>query len=79
MAHLNLEEVRAAAREQQASTGKSAADLLRAARDTARDSFDVFLSHSSMDRELILGANLEGLLDRTPASSILMDVRKLSA
>lgn len=63
MAHLNLEEVRAAAREQQASSGKTAADLLRAARDTPRDSFDVFLSHSSMDRELILGA--KALIERS--------------
>jgi hypothetical protein len=34
-------------------------ELLKEARDTSSNSFDVFLSHSILDEELILGAKLE--------------------
>lgn len=56
MAYLTEKEVRAAARTARETSRKSDADLLREARDTPVEQFDIFLSHSSMDKELILGA-----------------------
>ena len=63
MAYFSIVEVRAAARDFQQSTGKSVSTLLEEARDTAHDRFDIFLSHSSIDRELVLGA--KALIERT--------------
>jgi hypothetical protein len=51
---LNTEQVRAAARQERQRTAKSDAAILEAA-STADDRYDIFLSHSFRDRELIVG------------------------
>ena len=56
MSYVTESEVRAAAARAKAATFKSAGILLRESRDTYQSSFDVFLSHSFMDQELVLGA-----------------------
>lgn len=56
MSYVTETEVRAAAARAKTPTFKTAGTLLREARDTSRSSFDVFLSHSYMDQELVLGA-----------------------
>lgn len=56
MAHITIRQVRAAAQRARVATQKSDAVLVREARETAADHFDIFLSHSSMDKELVLGA-----------------------
>ena len=56
MSYVTESEVRAAAARAKAATFKSAGILLRESRDTYQSSFDVFLSHSFMDQDLVLGA-----------------------
>jgi hypothetical protein len=56
MAYVTEAEVRLAAARATQPTYKSAATLLRESRDTVRTTFDVFLSHSYVDQELVLGA-----------------------
>lgn len=56
MSYVTESEVRAAAARAKAATFKTAGILLRESRDTYQSSFDVFLSHSFMDQELVLGA-----------------------
>lgn len=56
MAFYTFEQVRAAAQDVRRRTQKTDQQLLREARDTAKDSFDIFLSHSSRDKELVIGA-----------------------
>ncbi|MBU0556044.1 MAG: toll/interleukin-1 receptor domain-containing protein [Alphaproteobacteria bacterium] len=53
---LRADEVRNAARRARQRASKSDEALLREARDTAKTKFDIFLSHSHQDRELVLGA-----------------------
>jgi len=56
VAFLNFEQVRTAARDARRSVRKSDEEILGEARRTPQSSFDIFLSHSSMDKELIVGA-----------------------
>ncbi|WP_421937369.1 TIR domain-containing protein [Phenylobacterium sp.] len=62
MAFFTVDQVRAAALDLRTRTRKSDNELLREARDTAREQFDLFLSHSSRDKTLVLGA--KALLER---------------
>jgi hypothetical protein len=55
MAYLHIDRVRAAARDARQHMRKSDAEILGEARHTDEESFDIFLSHSSMDKELIVG------------------------
>ncbi|WP_445147298.1 toll/interleukin-1 receptor domain-containing protein [Dyella sp. Tek66A03] len=55
MALLTESEVRAAARNATTRLHARTESLLREARQTAHTSFDVFLSHSRLDSELVLG------------------------
>jgi hypothetical protein len=57
-----LEQVRAAAQDLRQSPRKPDAQLLREARATSRDTFDIFLSHASRDKEVVLGA--KALIER---------------
>lgn len=56
MSYVTEAEVRAAARRATQATFKTTASVLRESRDTARTTFDVFLSHSYVDQDLVLGA-----------------------
>ncbi|MGI1662377.1 TIR domain-containing protein [Palleronia sp. KMU-117] len=56
MAFLTMNEARAAALRETNRIGKSATAILREHTSTSRTSFDIFLSHSKMDSELVLGA-----------------------
>jgi hypothetical protein len=56
MAFLRREDVLQAALDERVQTRKSADQILREARDTSRDRFDIFLSHSTIDRDLVVGA-----------------------
>lgn len=56
MTFVTIAEAQAAASRATARTYKTAATLLNEQSKTARESFDVFLSHSYMDREIVLGA-----------------------
>lgn len=62
MALLTEEQVRDAGIRMASRLGKTSATLLRESRDTRLNAFDVFLSHSKADSDLILGvkAVLEG-------------------
>lgn len=62
MAFFTIDQARAAAQDLRFQTKKSDGELLREARDTSRDQFDLFLSHSSRDKTLVLGAKV--LLER---------------
>lgn len=55
MALLTESEARAAARTATRNSYKSTETLLREARHTTRTSFDIFLSHSRLDGEIVLG------------------------
>lgn len=52
---LTIRQVRAAAQRTQARVQKSEEVILAEARDTAQQRFDIFLSHSSMDKDLVIG------------------------
>lgn len=56
MAFYSAEQLYAAARDLRQRANKTNDQLLREARETAKDMFDVFLSHSSRDKDLVLGA-----------------------
>lgn len=56
MAFFTVDQARAAARSLRQRTHKSDREILREAAATPRNSFDIFLSHSSRDQELVLGA-----------------------
>jgi hypothetical protein len=56
MAHITIKQARDAAQRVRVATRKSDTILLREARETTSDRFDIFLSHSSIDKELVLGA-----------------------
>lgn len=56
MAFFTVDQARYAAQELRRATRKSDVELLREAKSTARESFDIFLSHSSRDKELVIGA-----------------------
>lgn len=53
---LKVSDVRKAAHRARTMTRKSDETLLREARDTSETKFEIFLSHSFLDRELVLGA-----------------------
>lgn len=55
MALLTEQEVRTAAGVAARRTFKATASILRESRDTSRSSFDVFLSHSRLDSDVIVG------------------------
>lgn len=50
--------VKQAAAGSMANVGKTAISILREARDSTRSSFDIFLSHSRLDSDLILGVKV---------------------
>ncbi|MEG8021517.1 hypothetical protein [Sphingomonas aerolata] len=52
---LTVGQVRAAARAERVRTTKSDRDILEAATSTTADHYDIFLSHSFRDRDLIVG------------------------
>lgn len=56
MAYVTVSQARAAAQRVKARTQKTDAQILREQKDTKQAHFDIFLSHSSMDKELVLGA-----------------------
>ena len=56
MVTISASRVRAAATSAMQRTAKAEATILNEARATKSDRFDVFLSHSRMDRKLVLGA-----------------------
>jgi len=56
MVTISASRVRAAAASVMQRTTKSEATILAEAKATSADRFDVFLSHSRMDRKLVLGA-----------------------
>ena len=58
MALLTESEVRAAARSTASRTNQTTGTLLRESRHTMRTSFDVFLSHSRLDSEIVLGVKV---------------------
>ena len=58
MAFISPSQAREAARRATLSSRKSVEALLRESRDTSATSFDIFLSHSIIDRELVLGAKV---------------------
>lgn len=55
MAFYTVDQVRAAAQEVRRRASKSDLELLREARNTPRDRFNIFLSHSSRDKDLAIG------------------------
>lgn len=55
MALLTESEVRSAARHAAWNTNKTTETLLREARHTVRTTFDIFLSHSRLDSDIVLG------------------------
>ena len=56
MAFFTEAQARSAAQRAKQRTRKSDLQILTEARDTSRDRFDIFLSHSRMDKELVVGA-----------------------
>jgi hypothetical protein len=58
LAFISPGQAREAARRATVTSRKSVEVLLRESRDTAATSFDIFLSHSVMDREIVLGAKV---------------------
>lgn len=56
MPYVTESEVRAAASRARSPIFETASTILRKARDTQQDSFDIFLSHSYVDQDLVLGA-----------------------
>lgn len=56
MAFITADQARTAAESLRQKTRKTEGEILRDSRDTSRDSFDIFLSHSSQDKELVVGA-----------------------
>lgn len=55
MSLLSEATVRQAARTRVVASMESASTILREARNTTRSSFDIFLSHSKLDGDLVLG------------------------